>query len=99
MRPKSITVTSGNSPYYIPVNYRGGQVNIGTVPAGAGNYDVAYTMEPIGAGADLVSSWVNVTDMAGATAAEAKEISAITCLRVTLNSGTSVKVDIAQSDV
>lgn len=98
MRPKSVTVTSANSPYYIPVNWRGGDIAVTATPSGSGNYDVAYTLEPIGSGAAGVTDWTDVTDMSAATAGESKEISCATCLRITLNSGTSVKVDVCQSD-
>jgi len=99
MRPKSITVTSANSPYYYPTNWRGGKMGLTATPTGAGNYDVAYTNEPIGNGAANVTDWVDVTDMSAATAQASKAIDPVTCIRVTLNSGTSVKIDISQSDV
>lgn len=101
MRPKSVTVTSSNSPYYIPVNWRGGPIGVTATPAtdGVDNFDVAYTQEPIGDGASGVTVWTDITDMSGATAAASKEVGPCTCLRITLNSGTSVQVDIVQSDV
>lgn len=99
MRPKSITVTSGNTPFYWPMDWRGGDIGVTATPSGAGNFDVAYTHEPIGDGADQVADWTNITDMSGATAAASKIIGPATCLRITLNSGTSVKVDVAQRDV
>lgn len=97
MRPKSITVTTSNSPYYIPLNWRGGEVGVTATPNSA-NYDVAYTHEPIGSGAASVTDWVDITDMSAATAQASKEVGPNTCLRVTLNSGTSVKVDVTQRD-
>ena len=98
MRPKSVTVTSGNSPYYIPVNWRGGPIGVTATP-NSGNYDVAYTHESItNVGAAAVTDWTDITDMSGATAAASKEIGPCVCLRITLNSGTSVKVDVTQSD-
>ena len=97
-RPKSVTVTSGVSPYYIPTNQYGGQLNIVATPAGAGNYDVAFTNEDIGTGAGNVTDWIDVTNMSAATAVQDEIINAGTCLRITLNSGTSVKVDVVQSD-
>ena len=99
MRPKSVTVTSSNSPYYLPGNYRGGPTGVTATPSGSGNYDVAYTHESIAEGAASVNDWTDITDMSGATAAASKEIGPYTCLRITLNSGTSVKVDTVQSDV
>lgn len=98
MRPKTVTVTSSNSPYYIPVNWRGGEIGVTATPSGAGNFDVAYTHEPIGSGAANVTDWTDITDMSAATAAASKVIGPATCLRITLNSGTSVKVDVTQRD-
>ena len=98
MRPQSVTVTSGNSPYYIPMNWRGGPIGVTATPSSA-NFDVAYTHEPITTtGASAVSAWTDITDMSGATATASKEIGPCTCLRITLNSGTSVQVDVVQSD-
>ncbi len=97
MRPKTITVTSGES--YVPVNYRGGEIGVTATPAGSGNYDVAYTHESIADGADAVTRWVDVEDMSAATTVVSKAVKPATCLRVTLNSGTSVTVDITQSDI
>ena len=99
MKPKTVTVTSSNSPYYIPVDWRGGDISVTATPAGSGNYDVAYTQEPIGGGAASVTDWVDVTDMSAATTTQSKMINQATCVRITLNSGTSVKIDISQSDV
>lgn len=98
MRPKTVTVTSSNSPYYLPVNWRGGVLGVTATPAGAGNYDVAYTHEPIRGGAANVTNWTDITDMSAATAAASKEVGPCTCLRITLNSGTSVAVDVTQND-
>lgn len=98
MRPKSVTVTSSNSPYYIPMNWRGGPIGVTATPT-AGNYDVAYTHESIASGASGATDWTDLTDMSAATAAASKEVGPCTCLRITLNSGTSVKVDVVQSDV
>ena len=98
MRPKTVTVTSSNTPYYIPVNWRGGDLGITATPAGSGNYDVAYTHESIAEGASGVTNWTDITDMSAATAAASKEVGPCTCLRITLNSGTSVTVDVVQND-
>lgn len=99
MRPKTVTVVDGNSPYYIPVNFRGGDIGITATPAGSGDYDVAYTRESIAEGASGVTSWTDITGMSAATAAAVATVTAATCLRITLNSGDSVTVDVAQSDV
>jgi hypothetical protein len=98
MRPKSVTVTSGNSPYYIPLSQRQGTTNVVATP-NSGNYDVAYTLESIGEGAASVTDWIDVTNMSAATAQQTGTVTGATCLRITLNSGTSVKVDISQQNV
>lgn len=102
MRPKTITVTSGNSPYYIPVNWRGDSLGVTATPNGAGNYDVAYTRE-LPSSYDFASdasAWVDVSNMSAATAVQSEEIPVgATCLRITLNSGTNVVVDLSQQDV
>lgn len=98
MRPKSVTVTSGNTPYYIPVSWVRGVIGVTATPSGAGDYDVAYTHEPISPdGAASVTTWTDITDMSAATSEASKEIGPATCLRITLNSGTSVKVDVVQN--
>jgi hypothetical protein len=99
MRPKSIVVTSANSPFYFPVNWRGGNLGITATPSGAGNFDAAYTHEPIGEGAAGVGVWTDIDDMSGATAAASKVIGPCACLRFTLNSGDSVQFDIVQHDI
>lgn len=102
MRPKSVTVTSSNSPYYIPVDYMMGDIGVTATPSGAGDYDVAYTHENallIGAANIADSDWTDITDMSAATTAQSKVVGPNTCLRVTLNSGTSVKVAVVQRDV
>jgi hypothetical protein len=99
MKPKTVTVTSSNSPYYIPMDWRGGDIGVTATPSGAGNYDVAYTHEPISSGAASVTDWTDITDMSAATTAQSKVIGPTTCLRITLNSGTSAKIDVTQRDV
>lgn len=99
MRPTSITVTSANSPYYVPTNWRGGGIGVTATPSGAGNFDVAYTHESIAEGAAGVTDWIDIEDMSAATAQASKEIGPCTCLRITLNSGTSVKVDLVHHDI
>lgn len=99
MRPKTITVTSANSPFYWPMDWRAGEIGVTATPSGAGNYDVAYTHEPISSGAASVTNWTDAESMSAATAAASKVIGPCTCLRITLNSGTSVAVDVVQRDV
>ena len=87
MKPKSVTVTSSNSPYYIPVNWRGEELGVTATPAGSGNYDVAYTHE-LPASYDFandVTDWVDITDMSAATATASKSVGPSTCLRITLD--------------
>lgn len=98
MRPKSKTITSANSPFYWPVNWRGGEIGVTATPAGSGNYDVAYTHEPIGNGAAGVTDWTDIEEMSAAVDPASKAVGPCTCLRVTLNSGDSVKVDVTQHD-
>ena len=99
MRPKTVTVTSANSPYYIPMDWRGGAFGVTATPDSA-NYDVAYTTSNIAEGAAGIPSgeWTDITDMSAATAAASKEVGPSTCIRITLNSGTSVTVGVVQSD-
>lgn len=100
MRPKTVTVTSSNSPYYIPMDWRGGSFGVTATPSGSGNYDVAYTTDSIAEGASGASvTWTDITDMSAATAAASKEVGPSTCIRITLNSGTDVTVGVVQSDV
>lgn len=98
MRPKRFTVTSSNSPKIIPTNYRGGPISIIATPNGAGNYDVAFTTAPI-QDSSITPNWIDITDMSAATTQQNKSANNITALRITLNSGTNVVVDIASGDV
>lgn len=97
MRAKSVTVTSSNSPYYIPVNEYGGVLGVTATP-NSGNYDVAYTHErPSSYDFSAVANWTDITGMSAATTAASVELGPAACLRVTLNSGTSVQVDVTQN--
>lgn len=98
MRPKQFTVTSSNSPVTVPLNYRGGKTSIIATPSGSGNYDVAYTAVNI-QDSTLTPNWIDITDMSAATATVGdKTVSSVTAIRITLNSGTNVIVDIASAD-
>lgn len=101
-RPKSFTVTSANSPFYIPMNWRAGTTAVTATPSGSGDYDVAYTLEDISIsgsnGAENATDYVDIEEFSAATAQASRLIGPCTALRVTLNSGTSVKVDITQTD-
>ncbi len=98
MRNKRHEITSNNSPKTIPMNWRGGSTSIITSPSGAGNYTVAFTTTPI-QDASLTPTYIDITSMTAATTDQSEEVGQITAFRITLNSGTSVAADIAQSDV
>ena len=98
MRPARYTVTSSNSPMTIPLNWMAGLTSIIATPNGSGNYDVAYTNVDIH-DADITPNWVDITAMSAATTSQDATVTTVTALRVTLNSGTNVVVDVAQSDV
>lgn len=90
-------VTSANTPLTIPLSPRGGAVGIGATPAGAGNYSIAFTLTPYSE--NLTVNPHAITAMTTATAALTTELGPVTGIIVTLHSGTSVTVDLTQSDV
>ena len=90
-------VTSANTPLTIPLNQRGGAVGVGATPAGAGNYTITLVLTPLQEGLTLNPH--AITDMTAATTAQSEQLGPVTAIIVTLNSGTSVTVDITQSDV
>ena len=90
-------VTSSNSPLVIPFNQRGGDVAFGATPSGAGDYTIEFTITPQNEG--ITKNHFPITDMTAATTAQQQGIGPATAIRVTLNSGTDVTIDIAQSDV
>ena len=96
MRPIRVVQDSVGSTV-IPANFRAGPYSVVATP-NSGNYDVAYTVSDI-YDTDITPNWIDVTDMSAATAQVAKEVGTATAFRLTLNSGTSVTVEIAQSDV
>ncbi len=98
MKAKRFVITSGNSPLTIPTDYRSGPISIITNPSGAGNYTVAFTTTPI-QDTSLTPSYIDITSMTAATTIQSEETGSITALRVTLNSGTDVTLDLAQSNV
>jgi hypothetical protein len=97
MKTTQTVVTSGNSPLTIPLNPRGGPTAIGATPAGAGDYTVTFVIAPIQEGATL--NPFAITSMTAATTAQNEELGPVSAVIVTLNSGTSVTIDLAQSDV
>lgn len=90
-------VTSSNSPMVIPMNDRGGPRGVAATPAGAGNYTVEFTLTPQQIG--LTNNPVVIAEMTAETTVQSVEIGPVTAIIVTLNSGTSVTLDITQSDV
>ena len=97
MKSFQIIVTSGNSPLVIPLNERCGHVAFGATPSGAGDYTIEFTMTP--QNEEFTNNYFPITDMTAATTAQQQGIGPATAIRVTLNSGTNVTMDIAQSDV
>ena len=90
-------VTSANSPLTIPMNDRGGPAGIGATPAGAGNYTVTFSLTPLNQG--LTINPHAITSMTTATTALSEQLGPVTAIIVTLHSGTSVTMDLTQSDV
>ena len=88
-------VTSGS--LVIPFNQRGGDVAFGATQSGGGDYTIEFTMTPLNQ--LLTPNYFPITDMTAATTAQQQGIGPATAIRVTLNSGTDVTIDIAQSDV
>lgn len=90
-------ITSSNSPKVIPLNERGGDTAIGATPSGAGDYTIEFCINPQQEG--LVNNYFPIPDMTAATTAVQQGIGPATAILVTLNSGTNVTIDLAQSDV
>jgi len=97
MKSQQIVVTSGNSPVTFPLNERGGPRGVAATPAGAGNYTVTYTLTDLESGNTV--NPIPITEMTAETAIAAVEVGPATGIIITLNSGTSVTVDVTQSDV
>lgn len=96
MKSRQFTVTSSNSPLTIPLSHRGGPTGIAATPTAA-TYTVNYTIAPLNEGATI--NEFAIAAMSGVTTAETAEIGPVTAIIVTLDSGTSVSIDVAQSDV
>ena len=97
MKSRQYIVTSANSPLTIPLDYRGGPSGIGATPAGAGDYTVEFSVTPLNE--NLTLNPHAITDMTASTTAQQVELGPATALIVTLNSGTSVTIDLTQSNV
>ncbi len=94
MKPAQYTVTSANTPLVIQVDYLSEWTGIVSVPSGSGDYDIAFTRAPL---ADVTAVWVDLPNMSAATTTQDEVVNAITGIRITLNSGDQVNVDIVQS--
>ena len=96
MRSRQFVVTSSNSPRTIPLNPRGGPTAFAAIPDSA-TYTVEFTLTPLQGG--LTPNPLAISNMTAATTDQSTEIGPSTAIIVTLDSGTSVAIDIAQSDV
>jgi hypothetical protein len=97
MKSLQIVVTSANSPLTIPLSPYEGSMGVGATPAGSGNYTVTFTLTPTNE--DLVANQHAITAMTTATTALTTELGPVTGIVVTLHSGTSVTMDLTQSNV
>lgn len=100
MRPKTITVSSTNSPVVIPLDYHAHHTAVHAEVTGTINYTVSYTVQNIynittpATNAD----WVAVTDMTAVTATATKKIDmSVNAIKIVVNSGAgSVDVTVSQ---
>ena len=97
MKAHQIVVTSANSPVTYPINDRGGSRGIAATPAGSGNYTVTFVLTPLEEG--LTLNPIPIADMTTETAIASAQLGPATAIIITLHSGTSVTVDVTQSDV
>lgn len=96
MRSRQFIVTSSNSPFTLPLNPRGGRTGFAAIPNSA-TYTVEFTLTPLREG--LAINTLAISNMTSATTNQQTGIGPVTALIITLDSGTSVTIDIAQSDV
>ena len=96
MKTRQVIVTSSNSPMTIPGNARGGGLGIFATPDSA-TYTVEFTGTPLQQ--KLTNNTFPITDMTAATTLQQVVLDNITAVIVTLDSGTSVTIDITESDV
>jgi hypothetical protein len=100
MRPSTVTVSSTNTPYVIPLNYRADHTAVHAEVTGTINFTVSYTVQNIYDITDPATNadWVAVTDMSAITATATKKIDmSINALKVVVNSGAgSVDVTVSQ---
>lgn len=98
MRPNRITVTSSNSPYLFPVDWLGGPVGLFATPAALSTYTIDYALfRPESGDFTEVDNWVPITAMTAATDSQSVEVGPLTCIRITLDAGTEVEVDVVQN--
>jgi hypothetical protein len=96
MKSFQVVVTSSNTPLTIPLDARGGSTGIGATPAGAGNYTITYSLTPLNQ--ELTVNPHAITEMTAATTSIATALGPVTAIIATLNSGTSVTIDVTQAD-
>ena len=95
MKSFQVIVDSGNSPKTIPLDARGGVVGISATPTAA-TYSVTFTTTPLNQG--LTLNTFQIQDMTSTASAANNGLDAATAIIVTLDSGTSVTMDLTQSD-
>ena len=97
MKSQQVVVTSANTPLTFPFSEREGPRGVAATPAGAGNYTITYTLTDLESGNTV--NPIPITEMTTETAIASVEIGPATGIIITLHSGTSVTVDLAQSNV
>jgi hypothetical protein len=94
MKPKQVTVTSGNSPLTVPVDAASASAGGVIANPNSATYTVEATLDNI-FDDSITPTWQAVTDMDSATSQVESGFSAgVTALKITLDSGTSVAVSI-----
>jgi hypothetical protein len=94
MKPAQYTVTSANTPLTIALDHLSEWTGIVALPSGSGNYDIAFARAPVFGS----PTWVDLPNMSAATTTQDEVVNTITGIRITLNSGTNVVVDVCQSN-
>jgi hypothetical protein len=95
MKPRQVIVTSANSPQTIPLDPRSGPVGLGATPDSA-NYTVVISFTPLQEG--LTANTFPIAEMTAATTAQQVQLGPVLSIIVTLNSGTSVTIDLNQAN-
>jgi hypothetical protein len=96
MRPQRYTITSGNSPRIILVDWASSEdLAIQAVPDTTETYTVEITIDDVHGG--VTPHWVQVTDMIATNDTQIKSINdGVSGVRITLDTGTSVDITLAQ---